>query len=97
VQLSLGTQRRESEARSKQLNPTWNQAFDFEGCLHELLGLRLELRVLDRNALLKDTHLGDASVSLRQLEAGDAFAAEAALTVQGHVHLQVAWHPHERR
>ena len=91
VKLSLGGVHHQSRVVEKSLEPAWEQSFAFNGGLKALTDEALQLKVMDRDALSFDDHLGDASVDLRSLRSSREAAAQVQLSKQGSVSLRISW------
>jgi hypothetical protein len=94
VKLSLAGNEQRSRIVSRDLNPRWGQDFCFDGELDALTTEPLQLRVFDHDLIGRDNFIGEASVELSALRGSTRrHEAEVALSVQGHVYLQLTWEP----
>ena len=77
----------------KNLNPRWDQDFEWRAALRELLAAPLQLELLDRDLITRDDPLGGAAVDLRGLMHADRCDLVVPLSTQGQVHLTCSWTP----
>lgn len=92
IRLSQGGTTHRTTAVKKDLNPHWHENFVFvTGVLHEITRAPLILHVCDWDRFGTDDPLGNASVSLRCLEASNNVQLSVPLSQHGVVHLSIAW------
>ena len=77
----------------KNLNPRWDQDFEWRASLRELLAAPLQLQLLDYDMLSRDDPLGGAVVDLRGLMHAARCDLAVPLSTQGQVHLTCSWTP----
>ena len=77
----------------KNLNPRWDQAFEWRAPLRELLAAPLQLELLDYDMLSRDDPLGGAVIDLRGLMHAARCDLTVPLSTQGQVHLTCSWTP----
>ena len=91
VQVSVGAQRKQSKVVERTLDPVWNEEFEFEGTLQELVAYGLHLKVFDKDRFTKDDPLGEVQVNLEPLLHRDAHEFSEALPTQGSLSFSVTW------
>ncbi|KOO34783.1 protein snt-2 [Chrysochromulina tobinii] len=83
-----------STIKAKTLNPVWNETFELNGTLTELVGRELLIRVFDCDNPTrpeKDDVLGETSISLDFLRSINSREFTSDLTMKGKVVLEVIW------
>ena len=88
VILSAGGQTKRSQTKWKTLEPEWNESIMLSGTLGDFLRTGLSLKVMDKDMLSKDDHLGDAQVSLKEIEQTGHHDYTEALTTHGTISFQ---------
>jgi len=80
---------------NRNLSPVWNENFEFQGTLKELLAHTLEVQVYSAaqaTSRAQADNIGKASFDLSEVQAAD-FEGSSALSVQGTVTLKISWAP----
>ncbi|KAL1515824.1 hypothetical protein AB1Y20_002440 [Prymnesium parvum] len=93
VKISLHGTMHKSRTIKKTLNPIWDERFEFKGVLRDLTEEPLLIQAYDHDFGSRDDQLGTATVDLRPLENVHQLEVDAALSLQGRVHLNLAWIP----
>ena len=88
VILSAGGQTKKSQTKWKTLEPEWNESITLSGTLGEFLRTGLSLKVMDKDMLSKDDHLGDVQVSLKEIGQTGHHDYTEALTTHGNISFQ---------
>ena len=91
VIVECGGQKRTSRVAFGTLDPVWNEAFEFSGCLEGFLASGLSLRLFDKDKFSFDDPLGSIHVSLEALENKDHKSFVQALATSGTVYFKAEW------
>ena len=75
----------------KTLDPVWNETLDFKGTLNSFLSTGMLLRCFDKDWVTRDDPLGDAKLSLAELNSKVHHEYEVLLPTQGTLYLSVSW------
>ena len=93
MKLSLCGMQRKSRVINRNLNPSWDEHFEFKGVLYELLVSTLELGIWDKDLGMRDDHIGTVELSLRPMLSQQHRDFKLAVPSQGNLHLAVSWSP----
>ena len=91
VKLTLGGLTHKSKVEKRTLNPTFNEMFEFEGVLGELVADPLQLIVFDRDMGFSDDKIGLAELCLSGPWIHGVDRDMTAQLDQGYVTLQACW------
>jgi len=91
VLLDLDDRHRRSTIIKKTVSPVWNETFEWNGVLRDLLDDGLILTVYDHDKVSGDDNIGMAHVSLEPLLLAREASFTAELSLQGMIKLKVSW------
>ena len=98
VKLTVAGHQRKSKIVKKTLNPRWNETFDFEGELSQLIEQPLDLQVWDSDGrFARSDPCGVATLDLSALRSGSHGPLEYEVLLddgqqqKGRVYLTVTW------
>lgn len=97
VKLTISGLTQKSKIVKKNLNPSYDETFQFHGVFNELIKVPMQVIVLDHDVMNFDDMLGIASVDLAEAETGREFFPgkekdfRAELDTMGTVFLKVWW------
>jgi hypothetical protein len=90
-------QEQKSSTIHADLNPIWNESFEFPGLRHQFITSGLLLRLFDYDEASQDDHLADVTVSLEPLRTRQRISTshtfKAELPYKGAVYLMAEWIP----
>ena len=90
-------QEQKSSTIHADLNPIWNESFEFPGLRHQFITSGLLLRLFDYDEASQDDHLADVTVSLEPLRKHQRISTshtfKAELPYKGAVYLMAEWIP----
>ena len=94
VKLTLCGKTHKSKTIKKNLNPRWDEGFEYKGVLKDLVAEPMQLHAFDYDFGSRDDKLGNASVDLRALQHERQKDIDVALSDNGgNVYLRVTWNP----
>ena len=91
VILDLSSIQRRSSTVKRSIDPVWNETFQWNGVLRDLLDDGLIISVFDRDKHSRDDNIGMAHVSFDALFATREASLSCELSIQGTIHLEVKW------
>ena len=91
VKLTCGDVEKKSKTIKQNLNPVWNESFEWEGHKTQLVGSGLHLNVMDYDRLKKDDRLGEVDVALAELTGAHYHEYCVPLPTRGVVYFTVEW------